>query len=64
LTSPTISGLLGQAEGRTSACVIDLLQARTPEFREAIRFVAIDPAAGLRQGRHHTGDCVQRHPRH
>jgi hypothetical protein len=38
-------GLLGQAEGRTSACVVDWLQARTPEFREAIRWVAIDPAA-------------------
>jgi transposase len=38
-------GLLGQAEGRTSACVISWLLARTPEFREAIRFVAIDPAA-------------------
>lgn len=38
-------GLLGQVEGRTSACVIGWLQARTPEFREAIRFVAIDPAA-------------------
>lgn len=38
-------GLLGQVEGRTSRCVIDWLQARTPEFREAVRFVAIDPAA-------------------
>lgn len=38
-------GLLGQVEGRTSACVIDWLAARSPEFREAIRFVAIDPAA-------------------
>jgi transposase len=38
-------GLLGQAEGRTSGCVVDWLQARTPEFREAIRWVAIDPAA-------------------
>jgi transposase len=38
-------GLLGQVEGRTSACVIGWLQARTPEFRETIRFVAIDPAA-------------------
>jgi transposase len=39
-------GLLGQVEGRTSACVTGWLQARTPKFREAIRFVAIDPAAG------------------
>ena len=38
-------GLLGQAEGRTSACVVDWLQARTPEFREAVQVVAIDPAA-------------------
>lgn len=38
-------GLLGQVEGRTSACVITWLEARTPEFRAAIRFVAIDPAA-------------------
>lgn len=38
-------GLLGQVEGRTSACVIEWLTARTPQFREAIRYVAIDPAA-------------------
>jgi transposase len=38
-------GLLGQVTGRTSSCVVDWLQARTPEFREAIRYVAIDPAA-------------------
>jgi transposase len=38
-------GLLGQVEGPTSACVVDWLQARSPEFREAIRYVAIDPAA-------------------
>jgi transposase len=38
-------GLLGQVEGRTSRCVVDWLEARTPEFREAIRYVAIDPAA-------------------
>ncbi|MDT0264628.1 hypothetical protein RM423_25130, partial [Jatrophihabitans sp. DSM 44399] len=35
-------GLLGQVEGRTSACVVDWLQQRTPEFRPGIRFVAID----------------------
>ncbi len=39
-------GLLGQAEGRTAASVIDWLAARTPEFRDAVAFVAIDPAAG------------------
>jgi transposase len=38
-------GLLGQHEGRSGAAVIDWLMARTPEFREAVRFVAIDPAA-------------------
>ncbi|HEY5453968.1 MAG TPA: ISL3 family transposase [Acidothermaceae bacterium] len=38
-------GLLGQVEGRTSKCVVDWLQARTPAFRAAVRFVAIDPAA-------------------
>jgi transposase len=38
-------GLWGQREGRTSACVLTWLQAQTPEFREAIGFVAIDPAA-------------------
>ena len=38
-------GLLGQVSGRTSSCVVTWLRARPPEFREAIRFVAIDPAA-------------------
>jgi transposase len=38
-------GLLGQVEGGTSACVIEWLEARTPEFRAVIRYVAIDPAA-------------------
>jgi len=38
-------GLLGQVTGRTSACVSAWLQQRSPQFREAIRFVAIDPAA-------------------
>jgi transposase len=38
-------GLLGQVEGRTSNCVVDWLHARTPQFRQAIRYVAIDPAA-------------------
>ncbi len=39
-------GLLGQASGRTGAAVIDWLAARTPQFRDAIEYVAIDPAAG------------------
>ena len=38
-------GLLGQREGRTGAAVIDWLSARSDEFREAVQFVAIDPAA-------------------
>ena len=38
-------GLLGQREGRTKAAVIDWLGERTPEFGDAIEFVAIDPAA-------------------
>ena len=38
-------GLLGQAEGRTAAAVIDWLTARGPEFGDAVQFVAIDPAA-------------------
>ena len=38
-------GLLGQAQGRTSACVVSWLEQRSPAFRDAIRFVAIDPAA-------------------
>lgn len=38
-------GLLGQREGRTSQSVVDWLNEQTPEFREAILFVAIDPAA-------------------
>ncbi|WP_206664904.1 transposase, partial [Ewingella americana] len=40
-----IQGLLGQKAGRTTAAVIAWLTARTPEFREAIEYVAIDPAA-------------------
>lgn len=38
-------GLLGQREGRTSAAVIDWLTERSPDFRERIQYVAIDPAA-------------------
>jgi hypothetical protein len=37
--------VLGQVSSRTSACVVDWLGERTPQFREAIRFVAIDTAA-------------------
>jgi transposase len=38
-------GLLGQAEGRTSHSVVDWLAEQSVAFREAIRFVVIDPAA-------------------
>jgi transposase len=38
-------GLLGQHEGRSGAAVIDWLSGRTEEFREAVHYVAIDPAA-------------------
>jgi len=38
-------GLLGQREGRTSKTVVDWLREQTPAFREAIEYVAIDPAA-------------------
>jgi transposase len=37
---------LGQTQGRTAAAVIDWLADRTPQFRDAVEFVAIDPAAG------------------
>ena len=38
-------GLLGQRAGRTGAAVVDWLHARSAEFRDAVEFVAIDPAA-------------------
>jgi transposase len=38
-------GLLGQREGRTSQCVVDWLNEQSQQFRDAILFVAIDPAA-------------------
>ncbi|MDJ0363181.1 transposase [Rhodococcus sp. H29-C3] len=38
-------GLLGQREGRTTAAVIAWLTEQTPSFRNAIEYVAIDPAA-------------------
>jgi hypothetical protein len=41
-------GLLGQAEGRTTATVIGWLEARSQAFRDAIRCVVIDPAAAYR----------------
>jgi transposase len=37
-------GLLGQRTGRTGATVVEWLHERTPEFWEAVQFVAIDPA--------------------
>lgn len=38
-------GLLGQQPGRSGTAVVTWLRARSPEFREGIEFVAIDPAA-------------------
>lgn len=38
-------GLLGQHPGRTSTTVVDWLGQRSPQFRDAVEFVAIDPAA-------------------
>jgi transposase len=38
-------GLLGQREGRSGATVVAWLNERTPQFREHIKYVAIDPAA-------------------
>lgn len=38
-------GLLGQQSGRTSAAVVSWLHARSPQFRDAVEYVAIDPAA-------------------
>src|SRR5690606_17382951 len=35
-------GLLGQVEGRTTAAVTDWLTRRSPAWRAAVRFVAID----------------------
>ena len=38
-------GLLGQREGRTGATVVEWLSERGTAFREAVEYVAIDPAA-------------------
>ena len=38
-------GLLGQTAGRTTAAVVAWLSERTPQFREQVEYVAIDPAA-------------------
>ena len=35
----------GQAEGRTSRCVVDWLAGRSEQFRAAIKVVALDPSA-------------------
>ena len=35
-------GLLGQVEGRTAEVVADWLLARPPQWREQVRYVAID----------------------
>lgn len=41
----TGQGVLGQVTGRTSAAVRSWLLARDPAWRDAVQFVAIDPAA-------------------
>lgn len=41
-------GLLGQAEGRRAKTVEEWLLLRSKEFRDAIRYVVIDPAASYR----------------
>ncbi|MBV8347332.1 MAG: ISL3 family transposase [Mycolicibacterium sp.] len=38
-------GLLGQCEGRSGAAVVAWLSQRTPQFRQSVTYVAIDPAA-------------------
>jgi len=38
-------GLLGQQEGRSGRAVVAWLKERTPQFRESVKYVAIDPAA-------------------
>jgi transposase len=38
-------GLLGQHEGRSGAAVVTWLKARTPQFRDSVTYVVIDPAA-------------------
>lgn len=43
-------GLLGQKQGRTTAAVVGWLTERTPALREAIEYVAIDPAAVRTEG--------------
>ncbi len=40
--------LLGQAEGRTTATVTGWLSRQTQAFRDAVRYVVIDPAASYR----------------
>jgi transposase len=39
-------GLLGQVDGRTSTAVRAWLEHRTPQFRDAVEVVVIDPHAG------------------
>jgi transposase len=53
-------GLLGQREGRTGATVVAWLSERGTVFREAVEYVAIDPAAGTRLGDPHGRSAAQR----
>ena len=59
-TCPGDQGLLGQQPGRTSTTVVDWLSQRSPGFREAIWFVAIDPAAPYAAAIRSPA-CAQRH---
>ena len=52
-----VQGLLGQREGRTGAAVIAWLSERTPEFREEVELVAIDPAAAYASAIARRGCC-------
>jgi transposase len=40
-----VQGLLGQRPGRTGEAVVSWLRERSDEFRAAVQYVAIDPAA-------------------
>jgi transposase len=50
-------GLLGQREGRTSQSVVEWLEEQSQQFRDAILFVAIDPAAVYAKASARPGCC-------
>jgi transposase len=45
-------GLLGQAEGRTTAAVVDWLAARDPNWRAGVQYVAIDMSSVFKAAVH------------